>query len=170
MATELRYCKNSTITHKVAQAFSICIADMDSLIAREGFSGPFPFFTQGEVVLDMDLAEAKVAAQQQRVEKNKSMDMAYVIRSSDNKKIASVIVELKFNMRDFYCLKKEQLEQKVQGSAAILSDVPPLYNRFYFVVQTNYIQEATSRLFRMIPEIDKRFVAIDLPSLKHLYF
>ncbi|MBK9982820.1 MAG: hypothetical protein IPP15_10430 [Saprospiraceae bacterium] len=89
---------------------------------------------------------------------------------SNDAKTRMVFVELKFNMNDFYSLKKLDLEGKVEGSSQILSDIPPIYKRYLFIFKTERLQEAISRLYRMVPKIQSNYFALDINLLKENYF
>ena len=166
----MKYCRNTTINHVISQTHTNCLIDLNSLIVREGFAGVNRLFVNGEIVLDLDLAETIFAGIENRKEKNKSMDMAFGLTNADATKRQMLLVELKFNVRDVYSLRKNDLEGKVESSCNLLGNDPAIYQRFIFIVKTENIQEAISRFFRMIPKIDSKYVVLDIHLLKEQYF
>ena len=166
----MNYCLNSTKDHRISKTHGQCITDINSLISSEGYITTKPFFNNNEVVINLDLAEAICADLECRNERNKSMDMAFGLRSLDGKKIQMLLVELKFNVKDVYSLKKIDLEGKVDGSCLVLGNNPPIYQRFIFIVKSEHLQEAISRFYRMNPKLDSKYVALDIQTLKSEYF
>jgi hypothetical protein len=167
----MKYCPETTKTHNIAIKYESCIEEINSLIEKEGYKGSLPLFSNSESILNMDLAEILVSESIGRKEKNKSMDMAFGISDPDNSsKKQMLMVELKFNMTDFYGLKKQDLEGKVAGSTAILADSPPLYKQYIFIFKENHIHEAISRMYRMVPKIESNYMALDMESLKERFF
>lgn len=165
----MKYCKSTTRSHRIAVAHDRCLHDLNHLIVQEGFSGFIPLFTNAEIVINLDKAEEIIADAAGR-QKNKSMDMAIGLAKSDSTVREMLMVEFKFNLNDFYYLKKTDLEGKVAGSALILSNVPSITNLFIFIFKTNHIQEAKNRLARMIPKINSNYVAMDIHNLQATYF
>ncbi len=149
----MKYCSTTTLTHNVATTYKNCIEDINSFIAKEGHSSPLPLFTNSEIILNMDKAEILVSDSLGRKEKNKSMDMAFGITDPNNSsKKQMLIVELKFNMTEFYGLRKQDLEGKVLGSTAILANEPPIYKKYIFIFKAQHLQEALNRMYRMVPK------------------
>jgi hypothetical protein len=167
----MKYCLTTTTSHEVALKFNNCIEEINSLIETEGYDGVLPLFTNKEIVINMDMAEALVSADLKRQEKNRSMDLAFGISDPDNSsKKQMLMVELKFNMKEFYGLRKQHIEDKVAGSAAILADSPPIYRQYIFIFNASHLQEAISRMYRMVPKIKSNYVAFDIDSLKSRFF
>lgn len=164
----MKYCHKTTTTH--SKIHSSCIVDINDLIIKEGYIGINPLFTNTEVVINLDAAEALESAAVGRKEKNKSMDMAFGISNYASTKRQMLLVELKFNVTDLYALKKTDLEEKVAGSSLILLNEPSIYQQFIFIFKTEHLQEAISRLFRMVPRIDSKYVALDINLLKANFF
>jgi hypothetical protein len=166
----MKYCYLTTTTHPIAIKYSTCVEDLNAIITNEGYSGTIPVFTNSEVAINMDCVEALFSIEINRIERNKSMDIAFGLTNNDSTKKQMLLVEFKFNMHDFYGLRRESLIEKVQGSLAILGDTPPVYKRYIIVVQTKYLQEAISRIYRMVPKIDSTYVVLDLTLLHSTYF
>jgi len=166
----MKYCPNTTINHPFALTHNICLTDINTLIVAEGYQGIIPLFTNSEVVINLDWAEKILANIEGRNEKNKSMDMAFGMKNIIGTKIQMLLVELKFNVKDVYSLKKSDLEGKVNGSSTLLGDSPPIYQRFIFIVKPEHLQEAISRFYRMIPKIESKYVVLDIHLLKAEYF
>ncbi len=167
----MKYCSETTTNHKVAQTYTSCIEDINSFIANEGYDGLLPLFTKSEVILNMDKVETFVSASIGRKEKNKSMDMVFGITDPDNSiKKQILLVELKFNMKDFYGLKRQDLEGKVAGTTAILTDSSPIYKQYIFIFKTQCLQEALNRIYRMVPKIESNYIALDINLLKETFF
>jgi hypothetical protein len=119
----------------------------------------------------MDRAEELYSLSIGRAEKNMSMDFALGLKAVHdpiNRQI--LLVELKFNMTSFYNLKKQDLEDKVNGSINLLTGGVPVYKQYIFIFQRGYLAEAVSRIYRMNPMLDSRFVAYDIESLKGKFF
>jgi hypothetical protein len=166
----MKYCRNTTLNHPLSQLHNNCLNDINSLIVNEGYQDINPLFTNNEIVINLDHAETIVADIQGRKEKNKSMDMAFGIKNAVATKIQMLLVELKFNVKDVYSLKRTDLEGKVEGSSIILGDIPSIYKRYIFIVKPEHLQEAISRFFRMIPKIESNYIVLDIHLLKAEYF
>jgi hypothetical protein len=164
----MKYCQATTMNHQVAQKYTSCITDINALTLKEGYTGVSPLFTNAEVVINLDEAESLFSVSIGRKEKNKSMDMAFGISNSTRNQM--LMVELKFNVTEFYSLKKTDLEGKVAGSSLMLSNIPSIYKRYIFIFKTEHLQEAINRLFRMVPKIDSNYIALDVHLLKETYF
>jgi hypothetical protein len=167
----MQYCRTTTTNHSIALAHATCLQDINSLINEEGYQTTTSLFTGGEIVLNLDRAENIIAGIEGRLEKNKSMDLAFGIKNEDATKTQMLLVELKFKVTDLYAIKKKDLEQKVQGSTLILSSNPPICKKYIFIFKTENLAEAMHRLYkRMIPKIDPTYVAMDIQHLKATYF
>jgi hypothetical protein len=166
----MNYCLNTTVNHPIALAYSNCMTDINSLLTQEGFQSSGLLFSNQEIVINLDVAEAIVADLEGRRKKNKSMDMAFGINNSDSTKAQIQMVELKFNVRDFYSVRRIDLEEKVSGSCQILSELPPIVKLYIFIFRTENLHEGVSRLCRMIPKINSNYVAMDVYRLKEKYF
>lgn len=119
----------------------------------------------------MDKVETLVSASLGRLEKNKSMDMAFgIVDPNNSSKKQMLMVELKFNMKDFYGLKKKDLEEKVTGTATILTESIPIYKQYIFIFKSQYLQEALNRIYRMVPKIESNYIALDINLLKDRFF
>ncbi len=105
-----------------------------------------------------------------QVEKNKSMDMAFGIKNSDSSKIQMQLIELRFNYNNPNNLDRKEIEGKVAGSSQLLSEVPPTVKLYMFIFKTEKLQEAISRLFRIIPKINPNYAVMDIYSLKKNIF
>ena len=165
----MKYCRTTTLNHPVSVAHPNCIEDINTLIVREGCSRAVPLFTNSEIVINLDFAEELIANASGRL-LNKSMDMGFGIKNSSSTKINMLMVELKFDVKDFYHLRRKDLEEKVAGSSLILGNIPPIYKLYIFIVKSDKIQEAINRLFRMVPKIDSNYVAMDIYQLKDRFF
>jgi hypothetical protein len=165
----MKYCNNTTISHNIAVNHPACLQDINHLLIAEGYSGSGPVFTNNEIIINLDKAEEIIASQQAR-KKNKSMDMAFGISNFDSSIIEILMVELKFNLNDFYFLKKNDLEGKVLGSMLVLQNNPSIHSLFIFIFTSNNLQEAKNRLARMDPKINNNYVPMDIQQLKAKYF
>lgn len=167
----MKYCSSTTTNHPVAKTYSTCVDDINSFIIAEGYDGQTPLFIDSEVILDMDKVETLVSASLGRLEKNKSMDMAFgIVDPNNSSKKQMLMVELKFNMKDFYGLKKKDLEEKVTGTATILTESIPIYKQYIFIFKSQYLQEALNRIYRMVPKIESNYIALDINLLKDRFF
>lgn len=166
----MRYCKLTTQNHKIISFCGSCLEDINTLICKEGYSGPSPLFTNSELVINMDCAEALLSNPSKKIQKNKSMDMAFGITNESSTKIQMLMVELRLNYNNPNNLNREEIEGKVNGTSLILANIPPIYKRYIFIFKTEQLQEAISRLFRMIPKIQTNYVVMDIHQLKDTYF
>jgi hypothetical protein len=166
----MKYCRDTTINHVVALKHNACLEDINSLIRQEGYSDASPLFTNAEIVLNMDKAEDIVARLENRLEKNKSMDMAFGIAYPNSTKVKMLLVELRLNYSNPNNLSKAEIEEKVAGTSLLLSNIPEIIKMYIFIFKTGQLAEAYSRLFRMIPKINSNYVVMDIEHLKSTYF
>lgn len=165
----MKYCRTTTENHAIALSHK-CLKSINHLIVSEGYIGQDSLFENDEVVLDMDYAEAIIAAKENRLKKNKSMDLAFGIRNIESTKIKMLMVELRLNYNNPNNLNRQEIEEKVAGTRENLSHYPPIYNQYIFVFKTEQLQEAINRLFRMIPRIQSNYVVMDIYQLKDKFF
>lgn len=167
----MRYCSTTTASHDVAKTYSSCIEDINDLITKEGYVCTSPLFTNTESILNMDEVETLFSASIGRLEKNKSMDMAFGIIDPENEaRKQMLMVELKFNMTEFYGLRKQDLEGKVAGTQSLLTESIPIHKQYIFIFKSQHLQEALSRMYRMIPRLDSKYIALDIELLKTNFF
>jgi len=146
-----------------------CLVDLDNLIINEGFSGAVPIFIQNEIVLDMDCVE-KIVADEERRNRNKSMDCVLVIIDSINSTKETLMVEFRFNYINMRNLDRNALYGKVSGTKINLINELNTFNEYLFIFNSNMKQQAINRFRRMIPNLPINYVVLDIDDLKSRYF
>ncbi len=165
----MKYCAQTTQDHKIAVEHE-CLQGLDELMIQEGYIGATPFFHPQVQILNLDIAESKVAAKEMRVP-NKSMDLAFGLRDDSlNGLKKMLLVELRFNYINMRNLKRSDLIGKVQESKLIMENNPEVEGYFIFIFQTNIKAQATNRFFRMNPVVPSEYVVMDINDLKQKYF
>ncbi len=165
----MKYCRKSTINHNIALSHNSCLQNINTLIIDEGYLGTDLFFTNEEIILNMDRAETIFAPLENRLQK-KSMDMAFGIKSPDSINTKMLMVELRLNYKNPNNLNRAEIEEKVEGTSRILSNIPAIYKLYIFIFKTEQLEEAINRLYRMIPKINTNYVVMDIHQLKEKYF
>lgn len=163
----MKYNKEKTLKHEIADNFENCVKILDELIEDEGYSGPLPIFDVEVEVIDMDCVELISASNQGR-DQNKSMDCAFIISDHQNDKV--VFAEFRFNYENLANLNRKSLIGKVTGSTAIIGGSVPVLQEYAFIFESSLLQQARSRLSRMNPVIPNNYKAFDVEGLKHKYF
>jgi len=146
----------------------LSVEPIEAHIAGEGYVG-LPLFTNNEILIDLDCAEAVVAAAENRAP-NQSMDMTIGLRNHDFTITEMLLVDFKFRMVNPNNLAQNDMRGKVAGSSLLLGTTIPIRNEYVFIVQPDKVQEARSRLSRMIPGIPNAYIAMDINALKLMYF
>jgi hypothetical protein len=165
----MKYCEETTRNHPIAVKYNTFLESLEHLIRREGYSNPANLFINGEIVLDLDQTEKFVAEVEGRLP-NKSMDFAMGIKNHSATRRSILLVELRLNYNNPNNLDRKEIVGKVEGSVNLLSPYIPVYGEYIFIFRTEKIQEAISRLFRMIPKINSQFIVMDIDTLKKEYF
>lgn len=165
----MKYCRNTTINHDISLSHNSCLQNINTLIINEGFVGTIPLFTNTEIVINLDEAERIMAIEVGRP-LNRSMDMAFGLSNENSTNERILMVELRLNYHNPNNLNRTEIEEKVNGSSLLLNDIPPIYKLYIFIFKTEQLQEAISRLFRMIPRINSNYVVMDIHQLKERYF
>ena len=163
----MQYSKLETQGHPIAVKYLQSQIDINVLLIQEGYAGE-SVFSKGEIVINMDLVEDLESKAENRLEKRKSMDSAFCIRTEKNAKI--VLVEFKLNHTDFKFLRRIDMEEKVAGSTSILAPFIPIYYDYFFVVPQNLLNQAYSRFQRMNPRPGNQYKAICIESLRFQFF
>lgn len=172
VARNMKYCINTTRNHPITTKYPQVLEDINDLLineSRDCVGYLVPTFNNNESVINMDSLEAIVARDNNRA-RNKSMDLAFGINSADSINKEMVLVEIRLNYINPNNLNKEELEGKVNGSSQLLSGHHPIHNKYIFIFKSNQIQEAISRLRRMIPSINSGFIVMDVEQLQLSYF
>ena len=81
-----------------------------------------------------------------------------------------VIVELRLNYINPNNVRREELEEKAIGSIAALGSSIPVHDNFIFIFQSNLVEQARNRLYRMNPRIPSNYIVMDPNTLKHTFF
>ncbi len=164
----MSYCRTTTENHSVAISHPSTLKDFNIINAKEGYSGP-AVFTNGEIVIDMDEAEAIISRNEGRV-RRRSMDISFAVDNLNLSGKEMVLVELRYNYVNMQNLSRTILEEKVIGSLNVIGTSVPIYTDYIFIFQSNLIQQARSRFFRMNPRINSNYVVMDINDLKVLFF
>lgn len=146
-----------------------CLVDLNNLIINEGFSGTVPIFIQNEIVIDMDCVE-KIVADEERRNRNKSMDCVLVIIDSVNSTKEILMVEFRFNYINMRNLDRNSLYGKVDGTKINLLNELNICNEYLFIFNSNMKQQAINRFRRMIPNLPINYIVLDIDDLKLRYF
>lgn len=119
--------------------------------------------------IDLDEFEAALARQQRR-DKNKSMDMGFMICQSGRKLF--VLVEFRLNYKDVVNVRKIDLDDKVQGSSENISNHlnEEIYLNKYFVFGKKRVEQGRERLRRMNPRCSPTYHACSVQGLFDEFF
>lgn len=169
----MKYCNNTTVNHPISQAYSNCLQNINDIILKDSqdcHGYVIPNFENNEIVINLDDVEEKLTIAQGRLEKNKSMDMAFGITNSDATVKEMLMVELRLNFINPNNLKKDKIDDKVAGSTLALQNHYPIHEKYIFIFKTSLVAEATNRLFRMHPAVNSNYVVMDLQNLKANFF
>ena len=166
----MKYCKETTINHKVASFYSSCLQKINDILDCEGYPNKdkHQLFDLSTIVINGDKLEEEVALSIGRVEKNRSMDIAFGIKK--NSEVYIKMVELKFNCNNPSTLRNENLQEKVKGTIDALTEVLPIHYEYLFIFNPHIKAEARNRLFRMSPRIPNNYRVMDIYELKSTYF
>lgn len=165
----MKYCKTTTITHPVALAYPEIIEDINIVIEREGHQSTTIIFDTNTVVINLDIAEARVSLAEKRA-RSKSMDISFGAISADESSRKMVLVELRFNYENLRNVYKGALEEKIEGSKNILGGNIEIHEEYIFIFQTNLVEQAKNRFFRTRPSIRNTYRIMDINQLQALYF
>lgn len=157
----MRYCEETTKNHIINSSCQ-CLQKINGLILEEGCQEGDSLFYKNEIALNTDSAERQI-----NKSFNKSVDFAFGITNFKKRQIQ--LVELKFNLNPNY-LKKQELEEKVQGTTSLLGNNPEIRQVFFIVFPADKVPEAYNRLFRINPRIDSKFQIISIKDLNVKYF
>lgn len=160
----MRYSKFKTLKLAVNLQKQDCLQNLNTLVVAEGCTEAMPFFTNNEVIIDMDCVERKVAASNGRLQ-FKSMDSAFVNYIDE-----IVLVEFRFNYVNMKNLDKVSLFGKVSGSTAALTGYGNIHNRYFFIFNSTLKNQAIRRFRDMNPSMPQNYIATDLIDLKAIYF
>jgi hypothetical protein len=165
----MKYCRTTTEAHTIAQTYPLCVEAIDAHIVGEGYYGILPLFTNGETLIDLDLAEKLMAAIELRAP-NQSMDMSIGLKNHNATIREMLLVDFKFRVVNPNNLVQVDMTGKVAGSLLILGTSTTVRSEYIFIFQPNLVQQARNRLARMIPRIHSGFIAMDINDLKAAYF
>ena len=165
----MKYSLITTQNHPISINHPECTEDINSLLKHECNSLVATTFTNAEIVINLDTAEAILAHNQSR-QRNKSMDITFGISNVDLSIKMMVMVELRLNFENPYNLNRQSLEDKVKFSLIVLTNFVPIYPKFIFVFQAKIKEEAKNRFYRMNPKIPSDYVVMDLNDLKAAFF
>lgn len=164
----MKYNLNLTQNHELSRSFEACVVDYNQLIYKEdeSLTELFYFFKNVEVI-DLDCVEKCKSIVNNRP-RFKTMDSCFAI--CDITRVNMLLVELRFNYKNLKNLNRESLLGKVTGSRIILGDSIAICEKYIFVFKKDLVQQARSRLQRMIPKIPNNYIAMDLEELQNIYF
>lgn len=164
----MRYNKFSTLRLSVGRDWNDCLKSLSDLAVAEGCVDTLPAYTSGIVVLDSDRIERKLSTALRR-SPNKSMDLCCVISDNTLGLSEILLVELRFNYQNMKNLKKSDLYDKVNGTAAALAP-NTIHNKYYFIFNSSLKFQAMRRFRNMVPSMPQNFVATDMQDLLTLHF
>jgi hypothetical protein len=164
------YCQITTENHLFALSYPHCIEDINAHIVGEGYDGENPLFINGETVIDLDEAERVIALSEGDRERNQSMDMTIGLKNNDSSILEMLLVDFKFRMPNPENFKQVNMKGKVAGSSNILGSSVNIRSEYIFIVQSNLVEQARSRLARMIPIIPTAYTAMSIDDLKAKFF
>lgn len=163
----MKYSKQKTVSHIVAQNYSSCLVDIDQLIFQDDDS----LFEVGNKfdnsnVIDLDGVEILRAKTERRNQKS-TMDCTFAI--SNEFKTEMLLVEFRFNYVNLQNLNRNKLVDKVECSHEILGDSLPINENSIFIFQKNLKAQAQSRLYRMYPRVPNNYIVMDLDDLMQFF-
>lgn len=163
----MKYSKQKTASHIVAQTYPSCLVDIDQLIFKDDDSllEVGNEFDNSDVI-DLDGVEI-LRAQTERRNQKSTMDCTFAI--SDESKTEMLLVEFRFNYVNLQNLNRNKLVDKVECSHEILGDSIPINENSIFIFQKNLKAQAQSRLYRMYPRVPNNYLVMDLDDLKQFF-
>ena len=168
MEFNMKYNKIETINHIVSQNYPCCLKDFNQVILDEDNSLiTLPTLFSDVTVIDLDCIEI-IKAKNEGRNRASTMDCCFAISDASN--LEMLLVELRFNYQNLSNLNRNKLVDKVNGSIAILGNTVKISNSYVFIFQSNLVQQAKSRLQRMIPQIPNNYVVMDINHLITNYF
>jgi len=164
----MKYNKLETEKHVISQSYQCCVKDYNEIVLNEDDSiTVIPTIFTDVNVIDLDCVE-KIRAQNKSQNRQSTMDSTFAISDSSN--LEMLLVELRFNYRNLSNLNRKKLIDKVNGSISILGNSVKINDTYIFIFQSNLVQQAQSRLQRMVPIIPSNYIAMDLNELISKYF
>jgi hypothetical protein len=165
----MKYFKHGTNNLALYLGKLSCLKDLNQLILVEGCTETLPFFSNNEIVIDMDCVERETAILATRSLK-KSMDCA-IVCISDEPIIADVVlIEFRFNYTSMRNIDRNSLLDKVNGSIACLGITLHHSDKYYFVFDKNMKQQAIRRFRNMLPSLPTNYIVVDIHDLRNLFF
>lgn len=163
----MKYSKQKSASHIIAQTYPSCFVDIDQLIFKDDDSllQVGNEFDNSDVI-DLDGVEI-LRAQRERRNQKSTMDCAFAI--SDDSKTEMLLVEFRFNYVNLQNLNRNKLVDKVECSHEILGDSVPINENSIFIFQKNLKAQAQSRLYRMYPRVPNNYLVMDLDDLKQFF-
>jgi hypothetical protein len=163
----MKYCTDTTLNHPASASYPECIINLNSLLEREGLAATNDLLLQTQLVIDGDVLESKVSEKLYKP-KHKSMDM--IIGVSDNIQREMLLADFKFRLGNAKTLNKEAMEAKVAGTMCALGDTTPIFENYYFIVDSSFVEQAKNRLARMNPRIPNKYIATEINDFISLHF
>ncbi|WP_454956411.1 hypothetical protein [Capnocytophaga gingivalis] len=165
----MKYSKEDTLLHPIAQKYHFCVKDLN-LIIRKDLKSSADLFTEVETI-DLDDVQEKRAIEL-RKDKDSSVDTCFVA-SNGAKKV--ILVELKLGIESVNThfgnsKKRKKFLKKFTDSITLLGGEPPIHNKYYVVFNPDVLQEAKRRLYQIGKEFGQDYIVLSIEELKQTFF
>jgi hypothetical protein len=165
----MKYSKEDTLLHPIAQKYHSCVKDLNLIIRKDLKSSP-DLFTEVETI-DLDKVQKEIATEL-RKDKDSSVD-TYFVASNGAKKV--ILVELKLgitnpNTHFGNSKKRKEFLKKFMDSITLLGGEPPIHNKYYVVFSPDVLQEAKRRLYQIGKEFGQDYIVLSIDELKQTFF
>lgn len=171
MESSFKYSKEALFKHKIALDYPFLLENINDVLeneSKECTNCSLPYFENNELVINLDLLE-KTLLEKNIIEKRlQSVDISFAILCENQTNM--VLVELKLNVKTPNNIEKVSLESKVLNSKNRLGSQYPICEKFYVVFPKKMIEQARRRFYLMNPKLNNNFIAIDMHTLKEIYF
>ncbi len=159
-----KYCKETTITHRLSITHKDCLIDINNLSKKNGAKKEV--FKKEIEVLNLDCVEIKLAKNERRNRK-KTMDFVVGLKRKNENKM--LLIDFKLKAKNGKNIDGSNLKNKIKYSVSLIGNNPQIMKFYLLIYNKNYINEATQTIRRKMlnkPEI----IIISINELKTILF
>jgi hypothetical protein len=165
MPDNLIYSNDTTLNHPIAYTFPASVISFNEAVTKENSNRTCTVFDSTWKVIDLDAVELQ-RAQSQRRNRTSTCDNAVGVFINTNPRM--LLIEYKLNIRNTCdSISQQELDSKVAGSIALLSQSPAIYKTSYIVFSDRIVNQAYNKL-RRFKGNRREYIAVTIRQLKEL--
>jgi len=165
MPDNLIYSNDTTLNHPIARSYPVSVISFNDAVCKENSNKSCTLFDATWRVIDLDAVELQRAQRQGR-DRTSTCDNAVGVLINANPRM--LLIEYKLNIRNTCdSVSQQELDSKVAGSIALLSQEPSVYKTSYIVFTDKIVNQAYNKL-RRFKGNRREYIAVTIQKLKEL--